>query len=109
MKILVICQYYYPEPVRIPDICEELVKQGHEVDVVTGVPNYPLGYIYEGYKGKQHRDEVIGGVNVHRCFTIGRRTGAIWRALNYFSFAISSSLYAGKLKYYQVRQVHWQP
>ena len=98
MKILVICQYYYPEPVRIPDICEELVKQGHEVDVVTGVPNYPLGYIYEGYKGKQHRDEVIGGVNVHRCFTIGRRTGAIWRALNYFSFAISSSLYAGKLK-----------
>ena len=27
MKILVICQYYYPEPFRISDICEELVNK----------------------------------------------------------------------------------
>ena len=35
MKILVVCQYYYPEPFRISDICEELVKLGNEVTVVT--------------------------------------------------------------------------
>ena len=45
MKILVVCQYYYPEPVRITDICEELVEMGHEVTVLTGVPNYPMGTI----------------------------------------------------------------
>ena len=46
MKILVVCQYYYPEPFRISDICEELVKNGNEVTVLTGIPNYP-----EGMKG----------------------------------------------------------
>lgn len=52
-KILVICQYYKPEPFRISDICEELVHRGHEVHVVTGYPNYPEGVLYEGY-GKSH-------------------------------------------------------
>lgn len=42
-KILVICQYYKPEPFRISDICEEMVRRGHEVHVVTGYPNYPEG------------------------------------------------------------------
>lgn len=54
-KILVICQYYKPEPFRISDICEELVHRGHEVHVVTGYPNYPEGVLYEGYgKGKHN-------------------------------------------------------
>lgn len=47
-KILVICQYYKPEPFRISDICEEMVRRGHEVQVVTGYPNYPEGILYEG-------------------------------------------------------------
>lgn len=98
MKILVVCQYYAPEPVRITDICSELVSLGHEVDVITDVPNYPMGYIYDGYKKGEKRDEVIGGVNVHRCFTIGRRKGIFFRFLNYYSFAFSSSRYAAKLK-----------
>ena len=48
-KILVICQYYKPEPFRISDICEEMVQRGHEVQVVTGYPNYPEGILYDGY------------------------------------------------------------
>lgn len=98
MKILVICQYYYPEPFRIADICEELVKKGDEVTVITGIPNYPMGEIYEGYKGKEKLDEVINGVKVHRCYTIPRKKGIINRFLNYYSFSISSSIYVGKLK-----------
>ena len=98
MKILVVCQYYYPEPFRVSDICEELVNRGHEVFVVTGVPNYPEGKIYDGYKCGKHRDETINGVRVHRCFTIGRRHGAFFRFLNYYSFAISSKRYVKKLK-----------
>ncbi len=98
MKILVVCQYYTPEPFRISDICEELVKRGHEVTVVTGVPNYPEGIIYEGYRKRGKRRENVNGVEVHRCFTIGRRTGTIFRFLNYYSYAISSWLHINSLK-----------
>lgn len=98
MKILVVCQYYYPEPFRITDICEELVRRGHEVTVVTGTPNYPEGVIYPGYEKGQRKEETLNGVKIHRCFTIPRKSGALYRLLNYFSFAISSSLFIKKCK-----------
>ncbi len=98
MKILVVCQNYYPEQFRITDICEELVKRGNEVSVITGLPNYPKGQIFDGYKHGKKRDEIINGVKIHRCFTIGRRHGVIFRFLNYYSFAISSKWYAKRLK-----------
>lgn len=98
MKILVVCQYYYPEPFRITDICEELVRQGNDVTVVTGLPNYPMGKIYDGYRKGKKRNEVLNGVNIHRCFTIGRRHGIIYRFLNYYSYAISSARYVKKLR-----------
>lgn len=92
-KILVICQYYKPEPFRISDICEELVHRGHEVHVVTGYPNYPEGVLYEGYGKGKHIDEVINGVKIHRCYTVPRQTGIIKRFLNYYSYAIFSTKY----------------
>ena len=98
MKILVVCQHYYPEPFRITDICEALVQEGHSVTVITGTPNYPMGKIYPGYKGKAKRDEVLNGVKIHRCFEIGRRSGILFRFLNYYSFALSSKRFAKKLK-----------
>lgn len=91
MKILVICQYYHPEPFRISDICEELVRHGHEVTVVTGVPNYPEGIVYNGYENGAHRDEIINDVQVYRCNTIARKTGTLYRFLNYYSYADSST------------------
>ncbi len=98
MKILVISQYYYPEPFKVHDVCEALVAEGHEVDVVTSFPNYPMGEIYEGYKNGEHKDEVINGVNVHRVFTIGRKTGFLWRTVNYYTYSFASSRYVKKIK-----------
>lgn len=92
-KILVICQYYKPEPFRISDICEEMVRRGHEVHVVTGYPNYPEGILYDGYGKGKHIDEVINGVKVHRCYTIPREKGNVKRLLNYYSYALSSTVY----------------
>ena len=92
MKILVVCQYYYPEPFRISDICEELVKNGNEVTVLKGIPNYPEGIIYEGYSNGDKREEDINGVHVIRSYTIPRKKGAFYRLLNYYSYVISSSL-----------------
>ena len=98
MKILVVCQYYTPEPFRLSDICEDLVARGHEVTVVTGLPNYPMGNIYDKYKNGKYRDEEIKGVKVHRCFTIGRKHGLVFRFLNYYSYMFSSTKYISESK-----------
>ncbi len=97
MKILVICQYYHPEPFRIADICETLVQRGHEVYVVTGTPNYPMGEIYPGYENGTRMDEILNGVKVHRCITLPRKTGAVNRLKNYFSYAMESAKYVKTL------------
>ena len=97
MKILVVCQYYYPEPFRITDICEELVKRGHRITVLTGLPNYPEGIILKEYKKKEHRDEIRNGVRVIRCNEHGRGKGPVNLLWNYYSFAISGKRMVKKL------------
>ena len=97
MKILVICQYYHPEPFRVNDICEEMVKRGHEVTVVTGEPNYPEGRIYKGYENHVRANEIINGVKVHRCPIIPRKTGKLYRILNYFSYPYQAKKYINSL------------
>ena len=89
MKILVVCQYYYPENFQITPICEQLVADGNEVTVVTGLPNYPTGIIPEEYKNGR-RNEFINGVHVIRCQEIGRKKGVFYLALNYLSYARSA-------------------
>lgn len=96
MKILVVCQYYYPEPFRINDICEELVKKGHYIQVITSVPNYPMGNIYSEYKNIDN-DEVINGVKIHRCKTHPRKKGKINRFRNYYSFVKKSSKFVKQI------------
>lgn len=98
MKILVVCQYYSPEPFRISDICETLVKHGHEVTVLTGLPNYPEGHVLDDYRHGKKRNEVINGVKVIRTFEIGRGNSHLRLFLNYASFAISASLKAFFMK-----------
>lgn len=96
MKILVVCQYYYPENFQINSICEQLVKDGYQVTVLTGLPNYPTGVIPKEYKHRR-RKEVINGVQVLRCNEIGRKKGAIYLALNYLSFYLSANRKVNKL------------
>lgn len=85
MKILVICQYYYPENFQITPICEQLAADGYDVTVLTGLPNYPTGVIPEEYK-KGHRDEIVNGVHIIRCKEIERKKSAVYLALNYISY-----------------------
>ncbi len=98
MKILVICQYYYPEPFRLPDICQALAAMGHSVTVVTGTPNYPEGEIYPGYEKGKRAFETIEGVRVFRCPIVPRKTGAIYRFLNYYSFVFSADRFLRKCR-----------
>lgn len=90
MNILVVSQYYYPEPFRINEICEELVKRKHVVTVLTSNPNYPDGDIYPGYENT-YKEEQINGVNIIRCKCKPRKKGAVNLARNYISFVINAN------------------
>lgn len=96
MKILVVCQYYYPENFQITPICEQLVSDGYDVTVLTGLPNYPTGIIPDDYKNG-HRKEKRNGVKIIRCSEIGRKKGAVYLAMNYLSYCMSASAKIRKL------------
>lgn len=95
MKILIVSQYYYPEQFQINEIAPELVRRGHDVTVLTGLPNYPKGEIYPGYKAGE---ESIEGVHVIRVKEHPRKKGPVHLLCNYLSFANAGSRKAKRLK-----------
>ena len=94
MKICIVSQYYNPDVFLINEITPELVKLGHEVTVLTGLPDYMTGKIPSEYKWFRRRCECISGVEVFRVPTLARRKGVICRIANYLSFMISSSFFS---------------
>lgn len=86
MKILVISQYYYPEPFKIHEICEEFVKRGNEVTVITGRPNYPDGKLIDGYDDPNRMNEIVNGVHVIRTAIPLRGDNPISLIRNYLSY-----------------------
>ena len=94
MNILIVSQYFWPENFRINDLAKELVERGHNVTVVTGLPNYPQGKIFTDFKNNPSDYQHYHGVNVIRVPLISRGKSS-WRlALNYLTFAISSCVLA---------------
>ncbi len=92
MKILIITQWFEPEPAfKGLLFAKELVKNGNEVEVVTGFPNYPEGIVYDGYKISFYQKEIMDGILVHR-FPLypNHNKSSIKRAINYISFFFSS-------------------
>ncbi len=95
MKILFVSQYFYPETFRGNDIVFDFVKKGHDVTVLTGKPNYPLGTFFDGYKFWGVQKEIINGANVIRVPTFPRgKSSAIKLILNYCSFFLFSYPYS---------------
>lgn len=91
--ILVVSQYFYPESFRINDICQEWVKRGYKVTVVTGIPNYPEGKFYKGYGYFKNRTEKWNGMNIIRIPLIPRGKSSIGMVANYLSFVVSAFLW----------------
>ena len=99
MKTLVISQYFYPENFRINDLVFSLKKRGHDIEVLTGKPNYPKGDYFKGYSWKGPKDEEIEEIKVHRANLILRKKGGGLRLfLNYFSFVFFGLFKILKLK-----------
>lgn len=93
MKILFVCQYFYPEVFRGNDIAFHWAERGHDVHVVSGVPNYPHGKFYEGYGCFKKRHEVIKGVSVTHLPIVPRGNGKITLLLNYLSYLIVANVW----------------
>ena len=96
MKVLLVCQFYYPENFVITNIAEQMVKDGYEVHVLTGKPNYGYGYILPAYKNIN--EEVVNGVNIHRVNLYPRKQSRISIVRNYLSFWRNSKKWVRKTK-----------
>lgn len=96
MRVLILSQYYDPEPVpKAGELARELARRGHGVAAVTGLPNYPSGSLYPGFRLTGLRRELRDGIPVFRAFELpyhGRRV--LGRILNYVSFMVSAPIAA---------------
>lgn len=93
LHVLIVSQYFWPEDFRINDLASGLLERGHEITVLTGLPNYPAGKFLPGYGYLGPRWDDYHGVRVIRVPLLPRGNSQGWRlALNYLSFALSASL-----------------
>ena len=99
MRILILTQWVDPEPAFKGLIfAKELVKLGHDVEVLTGFPNYPGGNLYTGYKIRFFYREIIDGISILRVpLYPSHNSSFLKRVLNYFSFAFSAAFIGGLL------------
>jgi colanic acid biosynthesis glycosyl transferase WcaI len=95
MHILIYSYNYHPEPIGIAplmtELAEGLVKRGHEVRVITGMPNYPEREIYDGYRGQWYVTEQKNGVTIQRSYIrIKSKPNLLDRLLLELSFIFTS-------------------
>ncbi|MBU0491224.1 MAG: glycosyltransferase family 4 protein [Chloroflexi bacterium] len=95
MRILVLAHFYPPEmggaAARLHGLARWLVRYGHQVTVVTGLPNYPTGLVPAGYRGRWRVRETMDGVDVLRTWVYASsHRGSLRRLANYFSFVVSA-------------------
>jgi glycosyltransferase involved in cell wall biosynthesis/RimJ/RimL family protein N-acetyltransferase len=94
MRVLILTQWYPPEPMKLlSDMAESLVAMGHEVTVLTGLPNWPTGKIYPGYRRCLVRRETANGVRIIRIpLYPDHSVNPFKRAANFLSFAFSAAV-----------------
>jgi len=96
MRFLILTQYFPPEvgapPVRLANMVEQLLSMGHEAEVITALPNYPMGKIFAEYRHKFYCRESWKGISVHRFWVYASTGAGMRRLLNYFSFSLTCLL-----------------
>lgn len=93
MNILIVSQYFWPESFRINDLALGLKERGHIVTVLTGIPNYPTGTYFNGYRSFAKYEETYESIRILRAPIVPRGNGRSLRLiLNYLSFSISASI-----------------
>lgn len=95
MRILFLTQWFQPEPFfkGLPFV-KDLENRGHDVEVLTGFPNYPRGKLYSGYSVRPWKSEVMEGIPVHRVALFpSHDTSGLRRIINYLSFGFTAAVF----------------
>lgn len=92
MRLLVMTQFFWPETFRVNDLVEELIKRGHDVTILTGLPNYPDGDVFESYRRDPQSFSTFHSATVLRVPVVGRGRSSHRLLLNYISYVISASI-----------------
>jgi glycosyltransferase involved in cell wall biosynthesis len=97
MRILILSQYYPPETGapqnRLSDLSHRLQRLGHTVVILTALPNYPQGKIFEQYRHRIVLEEWTRGVRIIRTWIYAtKKKQFLLRLLNYWSFVLFSFL-----------------
>lgn len=96
MRVLLFSQWFQPEPMMkgLP-FAKELARRGHQVEVLTGFPNYPGGQVYPGYHIRPWQREIMDGLRINRVALYpSHDQSGLRRMINYLSFALMSFLLA---------------
>ncbi|MDY0365418.1 MAG: glycosyltransferase family 4 protein [Arcobacteraceae bacterium] len=97
-KILIVSELFYPEEFKINEVALDWKNRGYEVDVLTMVPTYPVGEIYEGYENKWYQVELWNGITIHRIRSVtGYKISLFKKILKYFAFMIMGSIASLKI------------
>jgi len=93
LRILVVSQYFWPENFRINDLVKEWVQRGHEVTVLTGIPNYPAGKVFDAFRWQPSAFAEYEGARVIRIPMLPRGTGGLRLMFNYLSFVLGACIF----------------
>jgi colanic acid biosynthesis glycosyl transferase WcaI len=99
MRFLFLTQFYPPEvgatQNRVSDLAERLVRAGHTVTVLTAMPNYPQGRVFDGYRKRLWMEESSKGVRILRIWIYAtNRVGLVARLLSYCCYTVAAALMA---------------
>ena len=111
MRIAILSQYFDPEPaIKLTALVGRLVAEGHEVEVLTSLPNLPHGILYDGYRSRPlMRDDRLGAT-VFRAFVWPYRgRNPLKRIIHLTSFALSASVFCWRLRRYDLLYVYHPP
>ena len=101
MHVLFVSNYFPPEvnapATRLHEHARQWVEDGHTVDVLTSVPNFPEGEVYDGYENRLTEEERDGIRATRVPMYVSPNEGVIQRTLSYVSFMLSACWYAGRM------------
>ncbi|MGQ9887846.1 MAG: glycosyltransferase family 4 protein [Aggregatilineales bacterium] len=114
MHILFITAHFEPEqgaaPVIITRLARALRQRGHDITVLTALPNYPQGRVCDGYRGRWQVTEDVDGVRVIRTWLWATPSPKISRKLvSQVSFALTATLRGLRLPRPDAALVEAQP
>jgi len=95
LRILVVCDHFFPEEFIINDLVKEWSSSGHDVHVITPNPAYPKGIVYQGYKNRIFQTTYWDKITIHRVFTVqGFHRSLAKKILNYLTFPVLGTIRA---------------